>query len=226
MGFKVFRCAVASVVLGSALGISTIGVQAKSQFTTSHKYYKVSGSSAATILNNSHVPSGFFGSTNYHAVISIKPKFDGSMKAGKKYCRFDRLKLGAHFTIRLPKLVRGAGGGKNLQRKFASFALFAKRHEHTHRSIWISCFKRSERKIHSLRIRSCRQLDIKAAKIIEREIAVCDRRHARFDRSERKKLNRQPLVRAAVKQVKTSRRKKTYSSPRRRTALRAGPYSN
>ncbi len=198
--------------------VSTMNASAKGRYSTTYKYYSVSGSSAASIHRNTHVPTGFFSSERSYAKIIMKPKIVAQMKKHGKYCRFNRLNIGAHFTIRLPKLSRGAGGNKNLRRKFSSFVAFAKRHEQTHRSIWVKCLSRSERKIRALRKTSCRSLDIAGAKIIERELAICARNNNRFDKAEARRVVRQPLVRAAIKQVKTSRRRTV--SKRRTTRSR------
>ena len=204
------KISLAGVVL--AAGITT--AQARPKFSTSYQYYRVSGSSAASIHSNTHVPTGFFSSERAYANITMNPKVVASLNPGKRYCRFNRLSLGAHFTVRLPKLAKGAGGNRSLRRKFASFVKFAKRHELTHRRIWIKCFSRSERKIRALRIKSCRSLDQAGAKIIERELATCKRNNARFDAVESRRVRRQAFVRAAIKQVKTPRRR---SISKRRT---------
>ncbi len=187
---------------GVVLAVSVSTVQARSKFSTSYQYYSVSGSSAASIHRNTHVPTGFFSSERSYANITTTPKVVATLSPGKKYCRFNRLSLGAHFTIRLPKLAKGAGGNRNLRRKFATFVKFAKRHELTHRSIWIKCFSRSERKIRALRMKSCRSLDQAGAKIIERELAICERNNDRFDKVESRRVVRQAFVRAAIKQTK------------------------
>lgn len=189
------------------LFVSMNNAHARPKFSTSYKYFSVSGSSAASIHGNTHVPTGFFSSEKAYANITMQPKIIAKFKPGKRICRFKRLSLGAHFTIRLPKLSSRSGANKSLRRKFASFVAFARRHELVHRSIWIKCFSRSERKMRALRIKSCGALDQASAKIIERELAICRRNNNRFDAAEARRVKRHPLVRAAFKQVNKPRRR-------------------
>jgi predicted secreted Zn-dependent protease len=214
MRAAIFRLVVAVLAIFSLIHTA----QARGKFTTQYKYYSVSGSNAASLHANSTVPRGFFGSEKAYADISMKPDFKGTIYQRKR-CRLKDFGINANFVIRLPKLRPGTRISKSLHRKFSGFVSFVKRHELIHRRIWGRCVKSTERRIRSLRLKSCDTFGKKAAKIISQEWSRCHKANARFDASERARLRRQPLVRAAFKPAKPkkTRRKTRRGASRTRT---------
>ncbi len=203
-----------------ALAMSFVGSQAqtKGKLTTKFKYYSVSGTTAASLHRNMTVPTGFFSSEKVYANITMSPSFSGTFKQGKrgKICRIQGFGINGEFVVRLPKLKSGVKLPRSLNRKFRSFVSYVRKHELRHRSIWTRCLRSAETRIKRLRIKSCTQLDVRAAKIISSEWAKCEKRNIRFDALEQKRLRRLPLVREAFKPAKRSKRtaSKKRSRPR------------
>ena len=198
-GVKIFVAVLALAVVATA-------AQAKGKLTTKYKYYTVSGSTAASLHRNMTVPSGFFSSERVYANITMKPSFSGTFKQGKRNCRIKGFGINGQFLIRLPKLKNGVRLPRRLKGKFRSFVSYVRKHELTHRTIWTRCLRNAEARIQRLRIKNCTRLDQQAAKIINSEWAKCGKRNARFDALEQKRLRRLPLVRAAFKPAKRSKR--------------------
>lgn len=180
------------------------------KYTTRYSYYAVSGSTAASLHRSLVVPTGFFSSEQSYANIVMKPKIRGFFVPGKR-CRTRGFAIDAIFTVRLPRVRPGVAIPKGLRAKLNRFIAFAKRHELTHRRIYIGCMRRAERRIHAVRTSSCNRYGEQVEKILRREVAACQRLNARFDRSERARLHRQPLIRAVLAPVrrKTVRKRRT-----------------
>ena len=190
------------------------GANAKGKLTTKYKYYTVSGTTAASLHRNMTVPTGFFSSERVYANITMSPSFSGTFTQGKR-CRIKGFGINGQFLVRLPKLKKGIKLPRRLNGKFRSFVAYVKKHELTHRSIWTRCLRSAEARINRLRIKSCTRLDQQAANVITSEWAKCEKRNARFDALEQKRLRRLPLVREAFKPKKRSKRvvRKTSTGP-------------
>lgn len=87
--------------------------------------------------------------------------------------------------------------GKTLNGQWKSFTAFARRHEETHRAIWLECLAKAERRALALRVSDCSVLSGEVDKVFEAEWQICERRQQAFDASERAKLMRHPLIVAA-----------------------------
>ncbi len=225
---RVFVAALALVSFGAS-------AQAKVKLTTKYRYYAVSGTTAAALHRNMSVPTGFFSSERAYADITMKPKFVGTFTQGK-ICRIKGFGIKGQFTIRLPKLKSGVKLSRSLDRKFRGFARYVRKHELTHRSIWLGCLKKAQNRISRLRGKSCTRLDQKAADIITAEWKKCGVRNVRFDASEQKRLRRLPLVREAFKPAKRPKRSKQpkqiarkqntgLNAPRRRSLGKANDFN-
>jgi len=194
------------VLLAGLVCFSLVGVaQARGKLTTTYEYYRVSGSTAASLHRNMTVPTGFFSSEKVYANITMKSSFSGKFHQGKT-CRIRGFGINARFIVRLPKLSPKAKLSGRLKHQFSSFAAYVKKHELKHRSIWIGCLRSAERRINRLNFKSCNRLDSAAAAIIRNEWAKCDVRNARFDKLERKRLKRLSLVKSAFKPARQPHR--------------------
>lgn len=182
------------------LAMAAAGPVQAGKFTTKYIYYPVSGSTAASLHRTLAVPTGFFSRERSYANIVMKPNIRGVFVPGKR-CRTRGFAIDAAFTVRLPRARKGASIPKGLRRKLNKFISFAKRHELTHRRIFIGCIRRAERRIRAVRVRSCDRYGTRIGQILKKEVATCQRLNARFDRSERSRLNRHPLIRAVFRQA-------------------------
>lgn len=199
------RTVLKAVVALLAIVLVANSSQAKGKLTTKYKYYSVSGSTAASLHRNLTVPTGFFSSERVYANITMKPSFTGTYKQGNR-CRIRGFGINGQFLVRLPRLKKGTRLPRSLNRKFRSFAAYVRKHELTHRSIWTRCLRSAEARINRLRIKSCSAFESHFTRIIASEWGKCKIRNARFDALEQKRLRRLPLVRAAFKPAKRSKR--------------------
>lgn len=164
--------------------------------TTSHRYYTVSGTSQSTLARK--MKSNPFRGDRGGAVANIRPKYslkvDTSQSGGT--CKVTNVNLNVRFTLTLPRANEGAmsSGTRSVWRSFVSFA---RAHEQRHRAIYLQCARNFVAKAQRLSGSSCAGLKAQAQRLLNAEDRACDRRHAAFDRSERRRLTSQPLFRTA-----------------------------
>lgn len=181
-------------LLGVAMAIAlALPASAGPAQSTSYSFYKISGKSAAAI---------------YAAMISNGPRVRGAeayaattaetTQTGKlvqgSMCQVQNYRLKLDFVIRLPKLTGESAMAAGDRNRWRQFVAFLKRHEETHRSIWLDCAVRLERQVKALRIADCGAADRQAAKLWSATRAQCSARHDAFDAAEQKRIIRQPFV--------------------------------
>jgi predicted secreted Zn-dependent protease len=81
-----------------------------------------------------------------------------------------------------------------------NFVSFTRTHEQGHRSIYMQCAHNFSVKAQKL-TGSCGSLQGQARRLLDAEIRACDKRHAAYDRSEKRRLGGLALFRAAPKQT-------------------------
>ena len=206
-----------TAILGLAFVVS--GAQARGKITTKYRYYNVTGKTAKQLHKAIIVPNGLFDSRKEYANITIVRSLSGKLVQGKS-CRLKNFAINAAYTVKLPRLRRGAFVPAKLRRQFKQFLVFLRHHELRHRTIWNRCLARTETKVSRLRYKKCNTLDRKAAAIIIQEWKKCGSRQAAFDRSERKHVYAQALVRAALGKVRTKTASKRIKKRKRRSIVR------
>lgn len=181
------------------------GVTAKPVTNTKILHYSISASTARGLDDQMSSLGPYHGSERAYANIVIKPNYDGKLVQGR-FCRLENFKVTADFTMTLPVLAPGLKLTKSLNSKWKSFSAFARRHEETHRAIWLECLAKAERRVLALRVADCGTLSREVDRIFENEWQICERRQQAFDASERTKLLRHPLLVAAsrVRQTATT----------------------
>jgi len=188
--------AVAIAVVAIALATDSLTALAGVTSTTSHRYYSVSGTSKATLARK--IRSNPFRGDGGRAVANIRPKYalNVTTKNVGKTCRVTDVNLNIRFLLTLPRADEKAmsASTRSLWRGFVSFA---RRHEERHRAIYLQCARNFAAKAQRLSGSSCAGLKARAQRLLNAEDRACDRRHAAFDRSERRRLSRQPLFRTA-----------------------------
>ncbi len=198
--------------------VSLMGsANAKPKHSTQIKYYAVSGTSDRNILSKMNVGSQYFNHQQVFAYIVSEPVIDGQYFQTKKGCKLKNFKIRGKFVIHLPKLSSRAKIRKSTRRRFNGFFKFVKRHEYKHRAFYIGCYRRAERKIARIRSKSCSTLVSRAKSVLTMEGARCQRLNARFDAAERKRIPRQPLVKAALKQERSAKKRAVATRSTRRT---------
>jgi predicted secreted Zn-dependent protease len=184
----------AAVVLAAGAALC----EAKPISTTRYVYYPISGSSAADL---------------YGAMISRGPHVNGEKAyaatftnaalgrvAGDKSCKSSQYKLKFAFEIKLPKLRSGVALTGANRAEWQKFSGFVRRHEETHRSIWLSCAQKFESRSASIRASSCSDGASKALKLWTQIRSACNAQHDAFDRAEQARLVRHSFVRLVISQ--------------------------
>ncbi|MGE4244924.1 MAG: DUF922 domain-containing protein [Parvibaculaceae bacterium] len=194
--------AVAALAVSAPFGGGAAG---KPVTTTKIVNYTVSASTASGLDSEMASLGPYHGSERAYANIVVRPNYDGKLVQGR-ICRLENFKVTAGFTMTLPVLARGTKLTKTLNSQWKSFANFARRHEETHRTIWLECLAKAERRALALRVADCGTLSREVDKVFETEWQICERRQQAFDAAERTKLMRHPLIVAAsrVKQTTTT----------------------
>ncbi|WP_368904629.1 DUF922 domain-containing protein [Taklimakanibacter lacteus] len=113
-------------------------------------------------------------------------------------CRMTNYQIKADFTIRLPKLANEKALSPGVRDRWQQFSGFLRKHEETHRAIWMDCAREIEAKVSVLRERNCDMVERKAQAIRDQIQKACTRKHVAFDASEQKRLAKHPFVRMVL----------------------------
>lgn len=175
-----------------------LGAQAGTQTSTSYVHYLVAGTSAHSLFESMLNNGPRVGGGKAYASTRMDPNLAASTITSGGQCRVASFKMNMTFTIRLPQL----DGTKNiepaLRSSFERFYGFAKRHEETHRQIWLDCAAEAEALATGVAAATCPEAEARSLKIVEEVSRRCDRRHAEFDAGEQKKLSKHPFLRQAL----------------------------
>lgn len=178
-------------------------VAAGPKVSVNYAYYPVSGSTAVGLMRDLHLDGPTVNGTGAYAYTTSEMSQSGTVRQGKT-CSIPRYTIGIQFTITLPAAQDLPDARPRVRAAWKSFYSFVKRHEETHKSIWIGCASTMQAKVRALKTATCDQLGARIDQIIAREQAACHRKHAAFDRSERSRLAAQPLIRQAIKALQAS----------------------
>lgn len=205
--------AILGAALGAAVAFSALGpetARAAPAFTTKYVYYKVSGDSAAGVYVSMLKRGPHVKGEKAYAATSAESSQRGKLELAKS-CRITDYQYSIDFTIRLPKLTDEAALSVSARNRWQQFSSFLRKHEETHRAIWMGCANEIEKKVRALRGRTCDEVDRKAQRIRDQVQNACNRKHAAFDAAEQKKLAKHPFVKLVLapiynpKPVKTTR---------------------
>lgn len=208
--------AIGAAILLSALGLRA--AEAAPAFTTKYVYYKVSGDTAAGVYVSMLKRGPHVKGEKAYAATSAESSQRGKLELTKS-CRIVDYQYRIDFTIRLPKLTDEASLSASARNRWQQFSSFLRKHEETHRTIWMGCANEIEAKIRSLRGRNCEEVDRKAQAIRDQVQNACNRKHAAFDAAEQKKLSKHPFVKMVlapiykpIKTVKLAAKKRKKSA--------------
>ena len=192
-------------------------VNAKPKVSTKYTYYKVDGSSARHLYQQMISRGPHVSGERALAATSAETRQRGEFVSGSR-CRVKNYQISIDFTMRLPKVANERKMSKRLRVHWRKFSKFVRRHEERHKQIWIGCAREVERRVRSIRAKNCTTADREANHIFKSVAAACEKKHDAFDRSEQKRLSRNPLI-VAAKRVE--RRKKVVRTALRRADTRA-----
>jgi predicted secreted Zn-dependent protease len=175
-----------AATLVSALLVDHLPALAGVSSTTVTRFYSVGGTSQASLA--AKMRSNPFRGDRGGAVANIRPKYSLSVttKQDGGKCRVSNVNLKVTFVLTLPRARENAmsSGTRSAWRGFVSFA---RRHEQGHRSIYLQCARNFTVKAQRL-TGSCAGLHAQARRLLDAETRACDKRHAAYDRSERRRV--------------------------------------
>jgi predicted secreted Zn-dependent protease len=178
--------------------IICFGSKATAQPTTSYVHYLVAGNSAQSLFESMLNNGPRVGGGKAYASTRMDPNLSASTISSGGRCRVASFKMNMSFTIRLPQIDEDRKIEPALRQSFDRFYAFAKRHEETHRKIWLQCAAEAEALATGVVAESCAEAEARSLKIVEEVSKSCDRRHAEFDAGEQKKLTKHPFLRQAM----------------------------
>ena len=167
--------------------------------TTKYVYYTISGDSAAKVYNAMIKRGPHVNGAKAYASTAATSSQQGKLAQGKS-CEIQDYRLKIDFVIRLPKIrnpkaLTGPAGSR-----WQQFSQFLKKHEETHRSIWLECAEQLEKDVRAIDASDCSVADAKATKLWAQMRQSCARRHDAFDAAEQQKVLKHPFVRMVMSQ--------------------------
>ena len=192
----------AVVTAGVVVSLHAAAV-AEVRTSTRTQSYSVGGTTARSLV--SYMRSNPFRGSNGDAVANIRPSY--SLRIASKQsggtCRPSKVTLNINFVVTVPR-ARSALGGST-QSAWNSFVAFAKRHEDTHRRIYVQCGNAFVAKAERLSSSSCSGLDASIRRLLESEKRACESRQRAFDRTDYGRLTGLALFKMARGSSRASR---------------------
>ncbi len=110
---------------------------------TRYEYYLVTGKTLVDVYNSMLRRGPHVDGAKAYASTSATSSQEGKLVTGKS-CRITDYKLKIDFVIRLPKIKDEVTLSSAERGRFQKFSQFLKKHEETHRSIWLDCAAKLE----------------------------------------------------------------------------------
>ena len=163
-----------------------LSASASADVKTSTKYnaYRVGGTTASGLV--SYMKNKPFHGQRGAAVANIMPTFslNVSTKTEGGVCKASLVRLSMSFTITLPAATSPGGMEAGTRSAWNTFVAFAKKHEETHRAIYVKCGQEFVAKAERLTARSCGALQANIKSLLASTQRSCDSRQAAFDRAD------------------------------------------
>lgn len=191
-----FALVVPAVALAMAFAVQP--GHAKPSFSTKYTYYLVGGDSVEDIYRAMLSKGPRVNGAKAYAATTATSSQDGKLRQAKS-CQIEDYRLKIDFVIKLPKIRNEKILPASDRNRWTQFSAFLKKHEETHRSIWLDCAADLDRKVRAIKASTCAGADAKASKLWEQTRAACSKRHDAFDKAEQKKLMQHPFVRLVYK---------------------------
>lgn len=188
-------CLVLLIALTTAAGSVAHG---KPTQTTKYTYYRVGGDTAQEIYAAMLRKGPRVNGAKAYAATSATTSQDGKLLQ-QASCRIDDYQLKLDFVIKLPKIKNEKVLPVADRNRWQQFSAFLKKHEETHRSIWMGCAADLERQVSLIKTTTCAEADKKAQKLWDKMRNSCAKKHVAFDAAEQKKLMQHPFVRLVFK---------------------------
>lgn len=172
---------------------------------TKYVHYLVAGPSAQSLYTSMLRNGPHVGGNRAYASISMAPRITAYFQQGTSSCSIANFAIDASFTIRLPELKQGAKLSPEVRKSFAAFYAFAKRHEETHRSIWLKCAGAAETAVNNITAKNCDEANRRALAVIEKMNRCREAKDVAFDNAEQLRLAKHPFIKQALARVKPGR---------------------
>lgn len=195
------RGALAAIIAGSLCAAAFADVRTSTQT----RAYGVGGTTAGSLV--SYMRSNPFHGARGDAVASIRPSYalDISSRQSGGTCRATNVALNIRFVMTLPQARNAAAMSASTRAAWNAFVAFTKRHEETHRSIYVQCGNAFVAKAERLTASTCASLEASIKRLLETEKAVCESRQRAFDRADYGKVGRLALFKMAGSTSRASR---------------------
>jgi predicted secreted Zn-dependent protease len=160
------------------------GALAEVRSSTQTRSYSVGGTTAASLV--SYMRSNPFHGSKGDAVANIRPTYALNIvtRQSGATCRASTVTLNIRFVMTLPQARSASAMGSSTRSAWNSFVAFTRRHEETHRSIYVKCGNDFVAKAERLTSANCAALQASIRKLLETEKAICEGRQRAFDRAD------------------------------------------
>ena len=186
------------VVFGLALlAYQAFPAYAKPTSHTTYSYFPVHGNSLWELHRDmvSHGPTAM--GVRGYGVTAASPGKQMSVEACQRNGDYH---FGVEFEIKLPRVANPAALSATELALWNRFALFVKKHEEVHRSIWMECAATYDRKLQSSPPRNCASGQAEVATLWREMLVSCGPKHIAFDMGQRGALKAHPfMIRVAHK---------------------------
>src|SRR4051812_9387730 len=191
-GHAAFRVLIAACGLATVTATGEAGVRS----TTELRAYVVGGTTAASLV--SYMRRRPFRGDCGPAVANVRPHYTLSVDTtyGDAVCTVKDIDLGINFVMTLPQARTPGAFSPGTRSAWYGFVDFARRHEETHRAIYVECADSFTAKALELAAASCTELRARIDTMFKGEDRACERRQRGFDRGEYRRLLRLSLFRA------------------------------
>jgi predicted secreted Zn-dependent protease len=161
---------------------------------TKYTYYLIGGGSAASLHDAMLLKGPRVGNGKAYASAQMEPRITAKTIKEGASCGIHEFKIDMTFTIRLPQLRKGIKLDTATRRRFEEFYRLAKRHEETHRRIWLSCAAEAEALVQNVSAKTCSQAEARGVEVVNQAAKRCDARQVKFDSAEQRRLLKNPFI--------------------------------
>ena len=182
-------------VVGLVAGFSVADAQPNSR--TAYTYYTVSGDSAGELYDSMIRRGPHVNGAKAYASTAASSSQQGKLLQGKS-CRIIDYRLSLKFVIRLPKFANEGALSGETRSRWRAFSAFLRKHEETHRSIWLDCAHSIEAQVTAIRASNCKSAEAQSVSLWNSIRASCLKRHDAFDAAEQRRLIKHPFVRLVL----------------------------
>ncbi|KAB2868692.1 MAG: DUF922 domain-containing protein [Bauldia sp.] len=176
------------MVLAASFVLPALPAAADVRTTTTTRSYSVGGSTASALVSymRSRPLQGDYG----NAVANIHPTYSlrVATAAGKGGCRASNVTLSIHFRLTLPTARSTSSMAASTRSAWNSFAAYARRHEDTHKRIYVQCGNNFVAKARRITASSCAAVQASIRRLLESEKRICETKQRAYDRAERSRV--------------------------------------